>query len=48
PVKLQVLLGASALVAGHTPPLAPIGLVCFAAAGWIVQRQRRSAMLVRP
>jgi hypothetical protein len=40
PVRLQVLLGASALIAGHTPPLAPIGLVCFAAAGWIVLRHR--------
>lgn len=40
PVTLQVLLGASALIAGHTPPLAPIGLVCFAAAGWMVLRRR--------
>ena len=36
PVRLQVLLGASALIAGHTPPLGPIGLLCFAAASWLV------------
>lgn len=41
PVRLQVLLGASALIAGHTPPLGPIGLLCFAAASWIVLRERR-------
>ena len=39
PVRLQVLLGASALIAGHTPPLAPIGLVCFAAASWMVLKR---------
>jgi hypothetical protein len=45
PVRLQALLGASALIAAHTPPLAPIGLVCFAAAGWTVLRDsgRRAA-----
>ena len=32
---LQVLLGTSVLVVAHTPPLAPIGLLCFAASGWI-------------
>lgn len=42
PVRLQVLLGASALIAGHTPPLGPIGLLCFAAASWIVLRERRA------
>lgn len=36
PVRLQVLLGASALIAGHTPPLGTIGLLCFAAASWMV------------
>jgi hypothetical protein len=43
PVRLQVLLGASALIAGHTPPLAPIGLVCFTVAGWLVLRHARSS-----
>jgi hypothetical protein len=38
PVALQTLLAASALIAAHAPPLAPIGLVCFAAAGWMVLR----------
>ena len=38
PTRLQVLLGASALIAGHTPPLAPVGLLCFAAASWMVLR----------
>ena len=43
PLRLQILLGLSALIAGHTPPLGPIGLLCFAAAGWIVLRARRIA-----
>ncbi len=38
PTRLQVLLGASALIAGHTPPLGPLGLLCFAAASWMVLR----------
>ncbi|HET9740569.1 MAG TPA: hypothetical protein VFP78_20830 [Solirubrobacteraceae bacterium] len=40
PTALQVLLGMSVLIVAHTPPLAPIGLVCFAAAGWMVLRAR--------
>jgi len=43
PVALQVLLGASALIATHAPPLAPVGLLCFAAAGWLVLRARHAA-----
>ena len=43
PPSLQVLLGASALIGAHAPPLAPIGLVCFAAAGWMVLRARQAA-----
>jgi hypothetical protein len=39
PATLQLLLGASALIAGHTPPLGPIGLVCFAVASWMVYRE---------
>jgi hypothetical protein len=42
PLKLQVLLGLSALIGAHAPPLAPIGWACFAAAGWMVLRARRS------
>jgi hypothetical protein len=44
PVALQVLLGASALIGAHAPPLAPIGWVCFAAAGWMVLRARHAAV----
>lgn len=43
PASFQILLGASALIGTHAPPLAPIGLVCFAGAGWIALRARRSA-----
>ena len=43
PTRLQILLGMSALIAGHTPPLGPVGLVCFAAAGWMVIRQRHGS-----
>jgi hypothetical protein len=43
PPKLQILLALSALIAGHTPPLGPIGLLCFAAAGWMVLRARRTS-----
>jgi hypothetical protein len=41
PLALQVLLGMSALIGAHAPPLAPIGLLCFAAAGWKVLRAGR-------
>jgi hypothetical protein len=40
---LQVLLGMSVLLVAHTPPLAPIGLLCFAASGWMALRARRPA-----
>ena len=46
PTRLQVLLGASALIAGHTPPLAPVGLLCFAAASWMVLRPSGHPMRV--
>ena len=36
PVTLQLLLGAAALIGAHAPPLAPVGWLCFAAAGWMV------------
>jgi hypothetical protein len=42
PLALQVLLGASALIGAHAPPLAPIGWACFAAAGWVVLRARHT------
>ena len=43
PLTLQVLLCMSALIGTHAPPLAPIGLVCFAAAGWMVLRARHAS-----
>ncbi len=43
PLRLQVLLGMSALIGTHAPPLAPIGLLCFAATGWMVLRERNAA-----
>ncbi len=43
PLKLQVLLGLSALVGAHAPPLAPIGWLCFAGAAWMVLRSRRAS-----
>jgi hypothetical protein len=42
PLALQVLLGLSVLIGTHAPPLAPIGWVCFAGAGWMVLRARRT------
>jgi hypothetical protein len=33
----------SVLIVAHTPPLAPIGLVCFAAAGWMFLRARHTS-----
>ena len=48
PLALQVLLGASALIGAHAPPLAPIGWLCFAAAGWMVLRERVRHRRSRP
>jgi hypothetical protein len=47
PLTLQILLGASVLIGAHAPPLAPVGWLCFAAAGWMVLR-RRHAPAVEP
>jgi hypothetical protein len=46
PLALQFLLGGAALIGAHAPPLAPIGLLCFAAAGWMVLRARHAAYLI--
>jgi hypothetical protein len=43
PSALQVLLGMSVLIVAHAPPLAPIGLACFAASGWMALRARQAA-----
>jgi hypothetical protein len=42
PRSLLFLLAATALIGAHAPPLAPIGYACFAAAGWMVLRERRA------
>jgi hypothetical protein len=48
PLTLQLLLGASALIGAHAPPLAPIGWLCFAAAGWMVLRARHASSATEP
>jgi hypothetical protein len=45
---LQIALGGTALIASHAPPLAPIGWLCFAAAGWMALRERRAAPATAP
>jgi hypothetical protein len=47
PAAFQILLGGSALIGTHAPPLAPIGLLCFAGAGWLALRAR-VAMAAEP
>jgi hypothetical protein len=42
PLALQVLIGLAALIGTHAPPLAPIGWLCFAGAGLLVLRARRT------
>jgi hypothetical protein len=37
---LTLLVGSAALFAIHPPPVGPLGLVCFAAAGVLVERNR--------
>jgi len=48
PVALQLALGLTALIATHAPPLAPIGWVSFAAAGWMVLRSPRAPRVLTP
>jgi hypothetical protein len=48
PLALQILLGTSVLIGAHAPPLAPIGLLCFAAAGWMVLRARHAEVAKPP
>jgi hypothetical protein len=42
-LAVQVLLGLSVLIAAYVPPLASVGWLCFAAAGWMVLRARHAA-----
>jgi hypothetical protein len=49
PLMASVLLGLSAIVVSHPPPIGPIGLVCFAGAVALLARsQRESAPLPTP
>ncbi len=49
PLMASVLLGLSAIVVSHPPPIGPIGLVCFAGAVALLARsQRESAALPTP
>ena len=49
PLTASVLLGLSAIVVSHPPPIGPVGLVCFAAAVAVLARsQRESAALPTP
>jgi hypothetical protein len=43
PVLATVLLGLSAIVVSHPPPIGPIGLVCFAAAAGLLALSRRTS-----
>ena len=42
PLAVAVLLGLSAIVLLHGPPIGPIGLVCFAAAVVLLARSQRN------
>ena len=43
PLMASVLLGLSAIVVSHPPPIGPIGLVCFAGAVAVLARSERVA-----
>ena len=48
PVAVQVAVASTALIAAHAPPLAPIGWLSFAAAGWIVLRSPHPSRRLSP
>jgi hypothetical protein len=48
PLMASVLLGLSAIVVSHPPPIGPVGLVCFAAAVALLARSERVAALPAP
>jgi hypothetical protein len=49
PLMASVLLGLSAIVVSHPPPIGPVGLVCFAGAAALLARsERESAVLPTP
>lgn len=37
-----ILLGMSAVMVMHVPPIGPIALTCLSAAGFLLERERRS------
>ena len=43
PILVTVLLGLSAVVVSHPPPIGPVGLVCFAAAVGLLAISQRSS-----
>jgi hypothetical protein len=43
PLAVSLLLGLSAIVLMHGPPIGPIGLVCFATAIALLARSQRKA-----
>jgi hypothetical protein len=48
PILVTVLLGLSAVVVSHPPPIGPVGLVCFAAAAGVLAISQRSSAEVAP
>jgi len=44
PLTASVLLGLSAIVVSHPPPIGPVGLVCFAGAVAVLARSERVAL----
>jgi hypothetical protein len=43
PLMVSIMLGLSAIVILHGPPIGPVGLVCFAAAAAALAASQRSA-----
>ena len=48
PLVAVILVGLSAVVVSHPPPIGPVGLVCFAAAAGVVAISRRASPGVVP
>jgi hypothetical protein len=46
PALVPVLLGLSAIVVSHPPPIGPVGLACFATAVGLLSFSRRSKTAV--
>ena len=48
PLLAVILVGLSAVVVSHPPPIGPVGLVCFAAAAGVIAISRRTSPGVVP